>query len=102
MRHILKSSSLIEEPNDLPGNMLPPRLLMVHDARGRRQHDIPKLTRGKQLDDPFFKVVDAHVVPGRDDAGLVQPKITPNVSISVKSPLQKCPLDDSCSLLTVR
>ena len=66
------SQRLIKKPNDLACHMLPPRLLVVHDPRRRGQDDVPELTRGQQLDDPFLKVADADVVAGRDDAGFVK------------------------------
>ena len=51
--------------------MLPARLLMIHDPRRGRQHYVTELSRGKQLDDPFLEIGDAHVVSGGDDACFV-------------------------------
>ena len=34
---------LIEESNDLAGNVLPSRFLMVHDPRRGRENDVTKL-----------------------------------------------------------
>ena len=53
--------------------MLPPRLLMVHNARARRQHNIPKLSARQQLHDPFFEIDDSDVIPRGDDACLIDP-----------------------------
>lgn len=52
--------------------MLPPGLLVIHDARARGQHNEPELTTREQLDDPLFELRELHVVAGRDDAGLVE------------------------------
>ena len=52
--------------------MLPPGLLMVHDTRRRREHDVTELTRRQKLDDPLLEVNELDVVPGADDTGLVQ------------------------------
>jgi hypothetical protein len=63
---------LIEETNDLAGDVLAAGLLVVHDAGRGRQHDVAELTGGQQLDDPLLKVGQADVVAGRDDASLVE------------------------------
>ncbi len=52
--------------------MLPPRLLMVHNASARREHNVAKLTRGQQLHNPFLKIGDPDIVAGRDDTSLVE------------------------------
>jgi len=52
--------------------MFPPRLLMVHNARRGSQHNVPKLTRWQQLNDPLLHVAQLNVVAWRDDAGLVE------------------------------
>ena len=44
---------------------------MIHDPSRCSENDVSKLTRGKQFDDPFFKVAYLDVVAGTDDASLV-------------------------------
>ena len=51
--------------------MLPPRLLMIHDARRGCKHNVTELTRGQQLDNPLLKVGDTDIVARGDDAGFV-------------------------------
>lgn len=52
--------------------MLPPRLLMIHDARARRQHNQPDLPRRQQLHHPLLQVPQLDVVAGGYHAGLVE------------------------------
>lgn len=44
MSLVLHLSSLVEEPNDLPRDMLPSCLLMVHNASTCRQDDVAELS----------------------------------------------------------
>ena len=71
--------------------MLPPGLLVVHDASGGGQHHLSKLSGGQQVVRPLLNVIDGNVepafevnlrslfpfssgnVPGGDDATLVKP-----------------------------
>ncbi len=69
--------------------MLPPRLLMVHDPRRRRQHDIPKLPRGEQLHHPLLEIADPDVVTGVDYAGFVQPVTNTQMSEQISLEVQK-------------
>ena len=43
--------------------MLPPRLLVVHDAPGGGQHHVSELSGGKQIVGPLLDVVDGNVKP---------------------------------------
>ena len=63
---------LVEVPDDLAGDVLPPRLLVVHDASRGREDDVTELTRGQEVDDPLLHVAELDVVPWADDAGLVE------------------------------
>jgi hypothetical protein len=63
---------LIEEANDLAGDVLAAGLFVVHDAGRGCQHDVAELTGGQQLDDPLLKVGQADVVAGGDDTSLVE------------------------------
>ena len=52
--------------------MLPPGLLVVHDAGRGGEDDVTELTRGQQIDDPLLHVLELDVVAWGDDAALVQ------------------------------
>ena len=69
--HLPSYSLLIKEPDDLSGDMLPPRLLVIHDTRRGCKHNETELTRWQQLDNPLLKVGDADIVARGDDAGFV-------------------------------
>lgn len=66
------TASLVEKADDLAGDVLPSRLLVVHDAGRGGQDDVAELTGGQQLDNPLLQVGQADVVARRDDGGLVQ------------------------------
>lgn len=51
--------------------MLSPCLLVIHDTSRRGKDNVAKLTRRKQLDNPFFKISKLNVIAGVDDAALV-------------------------------
>ena len=61
----------VEETEDLTSRVLPPRLVMVHDAIGCGQDDVAELARGQQVDHPLLDGVRRHVEAGRDDAALI-------------------------------
>lgn len=63
---------LVEETDDLAGDVLPTGLLVVHDASGGGQDDVAELTRGQQPNGPLLEVGQLDVVAGRDDTGLVE------------------------------
>lgn len=65
------SARLIEETKDLARNVLPPGLLVIHDAGGGGENDVTELTRREELDNPLLEVTELDVVAGRDDTGLV-------------------------------
>ena len=64
--------ALVEEADDLAGNVLSPRLLVVHDARGGGDDNVTELTRWQKLDDPLLEITELHVVTRADDTGLVE------------------------------
>jgi hypothetical protein len=64
-------TSLVEETEDLAGNVLPAGLLVVHDTSGGGEDDETELTRGQELDDPLLHIAELDVVAGGDDTGLV-------------------------------
>lgn len=63
---------LVEEAEDLAGNVLAASLLVVHDTGGGGQDDETELTGGKELLDPLLHVLELDVVAGRDDTSLVE------------------------------
>jgi hypothetical protein len=62
---------LIEEPQDLAGDMFPTSLFVIENTGRSCQDNVTKLTRGQQLDDPFLHVLELNVVARADNAGLV-------------------------------
>lgn len=65
-------SPLVEEAEDLAGDVLPAGLLVVHDTGRGGEDDIAELAGGEQLGDPLLQVAEADVVAGADDTALVQ------------------------------
>jgi hypothetical protein len=63
---------LVEEPDDLSGNVLASGLLVVHNTgRGGEDH-VSELTRWQELDNPLLEIAETHVVAGGDNTGLVE------------------------------
>ena len=62
---------LVEEPDDLAGDVLPTGLLVVHDTGRGGQNNVTELTGRKKLDDPLLEIGELDVVAGADDTGLV-------------------------------
>jgi hypothetical protein len=71
-------SLLVEEANDLAGNVLASGLLVVHDTGRGSQDNVAELTSGKELDNPLLELGEADVVAGRDDTGLVETAVELN------------------------
>ena len=71
---------LVEETNDLSGNVLATSLLVVHDTSRGGENDVTELTRGKELGDPLLHVTELDVVARANDAGLVEAEKTLAVS----------------------
>lgn len=55
---------LVEEANDLAGDVLATGLLVIHNTGGGGQDDVAELTGREQLDNPLLEVGEADVVPG--------------------------------------
>jgi hypothetical protein len=68
---LIAAHSLVEEPNDLPSNMLPSRLFVVHNSGGCRENNVSELTRRQKLDDPLLHFGETDIVARRDDTGLI-------------------------------
>jgi len=63
---------LVEETNDLSGNVLATGLLVVHDTgRGGEDH-VSELTGWQELHNPLLEIGQTDVVAGGDDTGLVE------------------------------
>jgi len=63
---------LVEEPDDLPGNVLASGLLVVHNTgRGGEDH-VSELTRWQELDNPLLEIAETDVVAGGDNTSLVE------------------------------
>jgi hypothetical protein len=63
---------LVEEAEDLAGNVLAAGLLVVHDTSGGGQDDETELTGGKELLHPLLHILKLDVVAGGDDTSLVE------------------------------
>ena len=63
---------LVEEPNNLSGNVLASCLLVVHDTSRGCEDNVTELTRWQQLDAPLLKIGKTDVVAGRDNTSLVE------------------------------
>lgn len=63
---------LVEEANDLAGDVLAAGLLVVHDTGRGGEDDVAELTSREQLDNPLLELGETDVVAGRDDADLVE------------------------------
>ena len=50
-----------EESQDFSSQMLPPGLLVVHDAPGGGQHHVPELSGGQEVVCPLLDLVDGDV-----------------------------------------
>ena len=65
--------------------MLPPGLLVVHDAPGGGQHHVSKLSGGKEVVGPLLNISDGDIEPGGDYTALVEAagKVDNNLASSV-------------------
>ena len=63
---------LVEEAEELAGNVLATSLLVVHDTSGGGQDDVTELTGGKELGGPLLEVTELDGVAGVDDTTLVE------------------------------
>ena len=63
---------LEEKAEDFPSEMLPPGLLVVHDAPGGGEDDETELSAGQQVVGPLLDLIDGHIEPGRDNSALVE------------------------------
>ena len=52
--------------------MLPPGLLVIHDAAGGGEHHVAELSGGQQVVGPLLDLSNGHVKSGGDHSALVQ------------------------------
>lgn len=62
---------LVEEAEDLAGNVLATSLLVVHDTGRGGQDDVTERTRGQELLNPVLNLTELDVEARRDDTTLV-------------------------------
>jgi len=74
--------SLVEETDDLSGNVLASSLLVVHDTGRGGEDDITELTRWQKLDDPLLEICETDVVSWGDDTGLVEAAVQLNDNLA--------------------
>lgn len=74
----LIANFLVEEADDLAGNVLSAGLLVVHDTSRGGQDNVAELTGRQQLDDPLLEVGETDVVAGGDDTSLVETAVQLN------------------------
>ena len=67
--------SLVEESEHLATSVLPPRLFVVHDSVGGREHNVTELPRGQQVGNPFLHIAGSNVEAGADDTALVDASV---------------------------
>lgn len=73
---------LVEETEDLSGNVLASSLLVVHDTSGGGEDDVSELTGWQKLDNPLLEILDLDVVSWGDNTGLVETAVQLNNNLS--------------------
>ncbi len=63
---------LVEEADDLAGDVAATSLLLVHDTGRGGEDDVAELTGREKLNNPLLELREADVVAGRDDTALVE------------------------------
>lgn len=63
---------LVEETENLSGNVLASSLFVVHDTSGGGEDDVSELTGWQKLDNPLLEVLNLDVVSWGDNTGLVK------------------------------
>jgi hypothetical protein len=71
-QHFIIHKLLVEEAEDLAGDVLAAGLLVVHDTSRGGQDDIAELTGGQELGGPRLESAERDGVAGADDTALVQ------------------------------
>ena len=65
-------SSSEEEAQNFPSEMLPPGLLVIHDAPGGGEDHVAELSGGQQVVGPLLYFSNGDIESGRDHTTLVQ------------------------------
>jgi hypothetical protein len=71
-------SNLVEETDDLSGNVLASGLLVVHDTSRGGEDNVTELTGWEEFDNPLLKVIKTNVVAWGDDTSLVEAAVQLN------------------------
>jgi len=77
-----ENTTLVEEPEDFPSNMLSSRLFMIHNPSTRRQNNISNTSSWQELIDPFLKIRKTDVEPGGDDTAFIETTIELNDNLA--------------------
>lgn len=73
---------LVDESQNLAGNVLLSRLLVVHNARRGSQNNVTELTGGQQIVRPSLDVANLNVKSRRNDTTLVQSTVQLNDNLA--------------------
>ena len=74
--------SLVNETQDLAGNVLATSLLVVHNTSRGGQDQVTELTRGQQVIDPGLNLVELNVETRRDNTNLVKTAVQENDNLT--------------------
>lgn len=69
------TTNLVEESENLSGNVSSSGLLVVHDTSRGGEDNVSKLSRGQQVLDPLLDIVNLDVESRRNDSALVEPAV---------------------------
>jgi hypothetical protein len=69
------TTRLVEEPENLSGNMLPTSFLMIHNSSTGGEDNIANTSRRQKLVDPFLKIRQSNIEAWGDDAALIESAI---------------------------
>ena len=69
--HHKTNKQLVEVAEELATNVTVLGLNVVHDTGGGGEHEVAKLTRGKDVADPLIETVDGNIEARRDHTALV-------------------------------
>lgn len=90
---------LVNETQDLTGNVLSSGLLVVHDTSRGSQDNVTKLSGGQQVVSPSLNVANLDVESGGDDTTLVQSTVQLNDDLAGSVVVNVLELTDVAMLL---
>jgi hypothetical protein len=70
--------ALVKESQYFASSLFASGLLVGHDTVGGRQEYVAELTRGQEVDNPLFQLVELDVKAGTNDTALVETAIELN------------------------